>query len=473
MTNEDRHAIVIGGSMAGLITARVLTDHFDRVTVIERDHLPDDPAQRAGVPQARHAHILLLRGLRILEQLFPGLQRDLAAAGAESVVWTAELGNYFYGRWAPNFPSDFHVFSSSRNLLETVVRRRLSQDTRIHILDGREVIGLRTDPQGRVTGIQARLRGVADGAARADELSAALVVDASGRASRAPDWLVALGYERPEETTITAHLGYASRVIRRPKDPAAGLPHGWKGVAIGPMAPHNARGAVMLPIEDDQWIVTLAGTNGDYPPTDEAAFLEFARGLPHPLVSQVLQQAEPVTAIAGYRRTENRQRHYERLRRWPDNFVVLGDATCAFNPVYGQGMTTGALGAMTLDRCLRERRGKAIAGDRPGFAQEFQRELAKTNATPWLMATGEDLRWPNSEGGQPGRVDRLMQRYFDQVLRLAMSDQRVYRAFLEVMHLVSPPSLLFQPYVALSVARQALRGKQQSAEPVAQRGISV
>ena len=466
------HAIMIGGGMAGLITARVLIDHFDHVTVVERDHLPDEAVQRAGVPQARHTHLLLLRGLRILEQLFPGLPQELAAAGAEPIVWTSQLGYYFQGHWAPRFPSDFRVYSSSRTLLETLIRCRLRQDGRIQFVDGQEVTGLLTDRPGRITGIRMRARGGAAGTSGEDELRATLVVDASGRASHAPDWLMALGYERPAETTITAHLGYASRVYRRPPDAADGLPYGWKGVAIGPMAPRNARGAVLMPIEGDQWIVTLAGTNGDYPPTDEAAFLAFARSVPHPLVYDLIRHAEPLTPIAGYRRTENRQRHYERLAQWPDNFVVLGDAVCAFNPIYGQGMTTAALGALTLDRCLRERQAWAGAGDLTGFGQRFQRALARTNATPWLMATGEDLRWPHSEGGRTGRLDRVMQRYFDQVTRLAMVDQEVYRAFLEVMHLVSPPRRLFQPHVVLGVVRQFLGSPRQGTEPAVQLGMA-
>ena len=216
-TTLGTHAIVIGGSMAGLITARVLIDHFDHVTVVERDHLPDEAVQRAGVPQARHTHLLLLQGLRILEQLFPGLPQELAAAGAESIVWTSQLGYYFQGHWAPRFPSDFRVYSSSRTLLETLIRCRLRQDGRIQFVDGQEVTGLLTDRPGRITGIRMRARGGAAGTSGEDELRATLVVDASGRDSHTPDWLMA----RPNTKLHMARNGRAYAVIHSPRSDGA------------------------------------------------------------------------------------------------------------------------------------------------------------------------------------------------------------------------------------------------------------
>jgi flavin-dependent dehydrogenase len=283
-------------------------------------------------------------------------------------------------------------------------------------------------------------------------LPAALVVDASGRESRAPDWLRALGYAAPAETTINALLGYASRWYRQPD--AAG--QDWQGLLINPQAPHQPRSGVIYPIEGQRWIVTLIGTAGNYPPTDDAAFLDFARALDHPALYEAIATAEPLTPIAGYRRTENRLRHYEQLARMPDGFVALGDAVCAFNPVYGQGMTVAAVGAETLDDVLREHPARAATGE-GGRTAGFQRRLSRATATAWLMASGTDLNWPTTVGGRVGWRDRLVQRYLDRLMWLTSEDAAAHQVFIEVAHLLRPPANLFAPRIVAGVLRQTLR----------------
>lgn len=435
-SSKGQHALVIGGSLAGLLATRVLAKHFEQVTLIERDVFPNGPAHRNGVPQARHNHVLLLKGKAIFERYFPGLEQELLASGAIS----ADVGNEFltvtiFGRIAPT-RMGMQMLLCSRNLIEWHVRRRLEAFENIRILSRLEVIGLlaQADKQ-RVVGVQLRPR--ANGPLP-NTLTADLVVDCSGRGSRAPEWLAEMGYPKPETTVVNSHLGYATR---RYKQPAQALP--WKGVLIGVNPPHNPRGGGLLPAEGGQWIVTLAGTAGLYPPTDEDGFLEFASQLSDPILYNAICQAEPVSAIFGYRRTENRWRHYERLISWPAGFVVMGDAACCFNPFYGQGMTAAALGAGLLDAQLQAVSGAATIS----FGQAFQKRLAKQLATPWLMATNEDFRWENTEGERPGPVTRRMQKYFDRVIRLACQDTQASRAFVEVAHLLQPPASLLRPRI--------------------------
>ncbi|MBV9126363.1 MAG: hypothetical protein JO112_23690, partial [Planctomycetes bacterium] len=281
-------------------------------------------------------------------------------------------------------------------------------------------------------------------------LEADLVVDASGRGSRAPQWLKALGYTPPEDTVVNAFLGYASRVYQSPPNP----PAEWKTLYLQSKPPVGKRTGLIAPVEGGRWMVTLSGRGGDYPPTDEAGFLDFARSLPSSMLYEAIRQAEPLSPIAGYRATENRLRHFERLARWPEGFVVLGDAACAFNPVYGQGMTTAALGAVTLDQCLRSQpAGPARVHD--GLARRFQRQLAAVNVTPWLLATGEDHRYPTTVGGRPSRLTRLQQHYVDQVIRLSTRDPQTRLTFLKVLHLIQSPRALFGPRVLLGLLRQA------------------
>ncbi|HZU34928.1 MAG TPA: FAD-dependent monooxygenase [Gemmataceae bacterium] len=444
-SNSRRHAVVIGGSMAGVLAARILADHFERVTVVERDRYPQGPAARKGAPQARHVHVLLTRGQRILEQLFPGLADDLTAAGApvvdaaQDVAWLTPAG------WAIRFPSDLTLWSASRELLEWAVRRRVMGLPNVQFLEECDVAGLLPDAAGQgVAGVALRRRRPAAGEKMEGEFTADLVVDASGRGSHAPQWLGALGYSAPEETVVNSCLGYASRVYQVPDCP----PEGWKALYLQSKAPSGTRSGLLLEVEGKRWMVTLSGRGGDYPPTDDAGFVEFTRSLPSPMLYEAIRDAKPLTPISGYRATENRLRHYERLARWPEGFVVLGDAACAFNPVYGQGMSTAAAGAMTLDQCLRR-------PEKKGLAKRFQRELAAVNAIPWLLATGEDYRYPTTTGGRAGWLARLQQKYVDWVVQLSTEDSAVRLQFLKVLHLIETPQTLFRPSIVLKLLRRA------------------
>ena len=210
---------------------------------------------------------------------------------------------------------------------------------------------------------------------------------------------------------------------------------------------HN-RSGVLSPVEGGRrWMCSLIGLGGDHPPTDEKGFAEFARSLRDPLLYEVIKDAEPVSHIHGYREIENKRRHYEKLSRQPDNLLVIGDAACSFNPVYGQGMTTAALGAELLDVCMGERSGDSFTG----LSRRFQRKLAKVNAAPWLLATGEDLRVRDIKGGRTGFSIRLMHRYMDRVLSLSLRDLAVRRTFLEVFGMLRPPTTLFGPAVTTKV----------------------
>lgn len=430
-------ALVIGGSLSGLLAARVLSSHFDQVTLLERDTFPVGPEFRSGVPQSRHLHLLLLKGKELFEHYFPGLIADLVADGAiPADAGTEFLTISIFGRIDPIPNTGLNLVLCSRNLIEHHVRQRLIALKNVRILTQADVTGYLTgNTSDQITGVRLRSRGGTDSPTT---LAADLIVDASGRGSQTSDWLAALGYPRPEMTVVNSHLGYATRWYRRP----AGDQRPWKGVAVAVKPPDNPRGGALFPAEGGQWTVTLAGTNACYPPTDEAGFLDFARQLADPIIYDAIRDAEPVSPIYGYRRTENQWRHYERLARWPGGLVVLGDAVCGFNPVYGQGMTSAALGAALLDEHLQTTQSFS-----PAFGQTYQRKLAKMLETPWLMATGEDFRWKETEGARPGVVSRGVQRYLDRVINLARHDARAGTVFLKVLHLLEPPITLFHPTI--------------------------
>jgi 2-polyprenyl-6-methoxyphenol hydroxylase-like FAD-dependent oxidoreductase len=447
------HAVVVGAGMAGLVAARVLADHFTAVTVIDRDRLPAGPAPRAGVPQSRHIHILLARGMALLDQLFPGLEQELLAAGAVPIdfpgdaVWLSPAG------WSQRFRPGLRLVSCSRPLLEWTVRRRLAAATTVGFLEGQEATGLTADNNSTVvTGIRLRTRPHPSAAVAPDStLPAALVIDASGRSSRTPEWLGELGYPAPPETTINPFLGYATRAYARPKDAMTD----WRLLYVQANPPQTGRMGLLLPVEGDRWMVGLAGAGRDYPPTDETGFLQFAASLRSPIIHDAIHHARPLSPIHGYRQTDNRWRHYEQAQRWPERLIVLGDAACTFNPIYGQGLTMAALAGATLQQCLQAHRHSQAPDDLAGLARRTHRALAHTTAAVWLLATGEDLRHPTTEGARPTLRTRLMHRYLNRLGPVATGNRTVNAAFLEVANLVRPPTALFRPNVLLPTLRGA------------------
>jgi pimeloyl-ACP methyl ester carboxylesterase len=428
-------AIVIGGSMAGLLAARVLADRFAQVVIVDRDSFPDDAAFRKGVPQSHHLHVLLARGAQILEELLPGFRTDLAAAGAQPVRWPGDVGLLGAAGWATRRTRSLTLISTRREQLENVVRRHVVSRPSVDVLENRDVIGVLTGHSGTsVAGVRIRSR---DDQTE-QELEAGLVVDASGRGSQAPAWLEALGCGETRQTVVDSFLGYASRTYAR--DPT--IEREWRALFVQ-MKPADTRGGGLFPIEHDQWHVTIAGIGRDYPPTDEPGFLEFARSLRSTVLYETIRDAEPLSPISGYRRTENQLRHFDELRSWPQGFVVLGDAVCCFNPVYGQGMSVAATEALVLRGWLKD----------PSSTHDFQRHLAKAIANPWLLATGEDFRYPTTEGGRPNAVTRLMHRYLDRINVTSTTDPVVASAFNNVVQMVAQPTLLFHPEVVVRTLR--------------------
>lgn len=456
-TQDGGHAVVVGGGMTGLLAARVLAGHFEQVTVVERDRLPENLAARKGVPQGRMLHAMLPCGQQIMERLFPGYGRELEAAGAVPLHMPSDALILTPAGWLDRRFNGWPVFSASRPLFEGILRRRLRELPGLTILDRYDVTSLLTSPDRRqVTGVVLRPLPGADTDTR--ELAADLVVDACGRASRAPMWLSEAGYPTPTTTTVDPNIGYASRIYRIPD----GFSADWRVVMLLSQPPSIPRTGYLMPIEDGQWMVALMGAAGEHPPTDEDGFADFTRSLRHPILADALASAEPVTPIHAYRGTANRLCHYERLTRQPERFVILGDAVCAFNPIYGQGMSTAALAAEILDRCLRDQRRQHPAGHLDGLARRFQRRLARRNAEPWMLSTGEDLRYPTTTGMNVSTTTRLMHHYLDRLLPIANQDPHIGEIYLQVFGMLARPTALFTPRVLAAAARARPRDASES-----------
>jgi 2-polyprenyl-6-methoxyphenol hydroxylase-like FAD-dependent oxidoreductase len=456
-TQSNQHAVVIGASMAGLLAARVLSEHFEQVTIIERDRLSEHVEPRKGVPQGQHAHILLTKGETILRELFPDLYETFARDGAVPLT-SADVQWYDFGAWRAPSPDPIKSYCGSRPFLEQYVRRFLAARANVRFIDRCEVNRLcATADHTRVIGVSL----VHHSPERHEEdLAADLVVDASGRGSRAPQWLMSLGYDRVEETSVKVDVGYATRLYRRPSD----RPLDWKLLIIYGTPPHQKRGGLVFPIEGDRWMVSLAGRLGEYPPADEAGFLEYARNLPEPTLYEAIQEAEPLTPVVTYKYAVNRWRHYERMRRLPVGLVILGDAVCSFNPVYGQGMSVAAHEAKVLDMCLRDQQHQGSGNELAAFPKHFQQAIVKAVKIPWTLATGEDFRYPETRGKRPLGIN-LLHWYTRRVNELTATNPMIAGLFYQVLHLLKPPTVLFSPRVVWVVLAKELASHRQ--KPVA------
>jgi len=432
------HALVVGGSIAGLVAAAALSPHFARVTLVERDRYPESPEVRKGTPQARHVHVLLKQGEAAVEHFFPGLFAELVAEGGQRVDTAGDARWHYFGGWKARFTSGVEMVSQSRAFFEWKLRQRLAGRANVAVICG-DAVGLVTDSARRVCG--ARVRRREPESSEVELIGADLVVDASGRGSRMPQWLADHGFERAPESEVGVDVGYATRFYKR-----TNTPRDWKALLVHPRVP-DTRCGVLLPVEGERWMLTLVGWYGDHPPADEAGFLDFAASLAAHEIHDAVKDAEPTSPIALHKFPSNRRRHYERIAL-PDGLAVLGDAACSFNPVYAQGMAAGALGARALDECLHEQRRQRGPGDLTGFTRRFQRELARVTDRPWLLSTSEDFRSPKAVGVRP-RWMPLLGWYTARVHELTWRDPFTAKRFLEVMHLVRPPTALFHPYIVL------------------------
>jgi 2-polyprenyl-6-methoxyphenol hydroxylase-like FAD-dependent oxidoreductase len=448
-----QNAVVIGGSMAGLLAARVLSDYFTSVTILERDAVSDAPESRKGQPHTRHLHGLLAKGLEVMTQYFPGLLEELQAHGAIAADMGAAVRWHTCGGYRLQVHAGLQGVSMSRPLLEWQIRRCVLALPNVRMIDqcGVEKL-LFSEDRKHVTGVQVTLRGTAnaggEGFAR-QTYRTDLVIDCSGRAAAAPKWLQAAGYDHPTESEVTVNMGYATRLFRR----RPGDLEGANLLMITAEGPDDLRSGMAFPIEADRWIVTLGGTNGDHPPLDEQGFLAFARSLPAPDVYNLLLKLEPLSGIAPHKFPSSLRRHYEKLNRFPDGYLVLGDAICSFNPVYGQGMTCAALEAQALDQLLKNRLSRTTPAALSGLAHEFFAQAAKIVDNPWQMAVGADFRFKGTQGKKAPSVD-FVNAYVAKVHRATQRDPQVLIAFLKVMNLIEPPASLFHPRILFRVLRR-------------------
>jgi 2-polyprenyl-6-methoxyphenol hydroxylase-like FAD-dependent oxidoreductase len=433
-------AIVLGGGMAGLLAARVLSEKYADVVIVDRDELIGVTGYRNGVPHGRHAHGLVAKGHQIFESLFPGLTQGMTEDGVRPGDFNGSIQWYFNGQRLAASDSGLACLPCGRPALERGVRKHVQAIPNVRFLERHDIVSLETTADSkRVIGvwIQPREQG-----SKAERLLADLVLDITGRGSRMPAWLRELGYDAPAEDKVKVDLAYTSRHYRLKRDPFT------KDIAIIAAAtPSHPRGAFFYPMPDGETVeLSLTGCVGDYPPTDPEGFLAYTKSLPIPDFYDNVYDAEPADEPVRFKFPASVWRRYDQLTRFPDGLLVMGDAVCSFNPIYAQGMTVAGLEALTLRKHLQD----PAALDAIGFFAEISGQIA----SPWEFSATADLGYPGVEGQRTEQIQMINQ-YIAALQAAAVSDPVLTDGFLRVAGLVDEPMALMNPDIQQRVMQQA------------------
>ncbi len=467
MNERDKTALVIGGSIAGLLAARVLCEQYDQVVIVERDILPNEPMNRMGTPQAFHPHGMLPSGTRILERLFPGFEDELLAHGAFCMP-ASQHGVFAvstnYGD--VDYQLSVRKVGASRALLEWVLRRRLQAIPNIRFLTGQDAIGLIfASNRDRVSGVRVRARGKLH---QQQTLEADLVIDASGRSSQLPEWLQTAGYTVAEPERVKNELGYTTGYYRLPRSSAR-----TGEIQIYARPSQGIAGGGLFPIENRTYIACQYLAGGEqYPPINAEGFTQGFAQLSSPLIAEALWGAELSTSLRGFRVPECTRQHYEQMELWPMGLLALGDAFCHFDPVYGQGMTAAAIGAEVLEQCLQEQQ----AHPQSDFERRTFQRLQERIEPAWWLSAISDLLWPGVEYTGPLSIDgmtlaqKCIALYQTRAVHAAASDehnQNLFTAYMMMNALmISPREIINAPLIEALLKHDASKEGEKLREQI-------
>ncbi len=425
-------AIIAGGSIAGLATARALAKSFDRVLVLESDQIESGVAARKGTPQANHVHGLLKGGGDAFTELFPGLPEHLAQAGAVSCNFCNEVRWYINKKWMPRFDGSLVIYFQSRPLLETCIREEVAAQPNIEILDQCRVEDFALDDNRRkIIAAVVRNRNGEDETVAGD-----FFVDAMGRGSFFPRWLKREGFGDVPEDHVKVDLGYASCFMELPDEP-----RDWKSILIYPKGPAEVRGSTLVQVEQGKWLLTLAGYHNDHPPADIKGFLDFAKSLPQPDIYEAVKNARILSDIRLHKFPHGQWRHYDELPDFPLGIVPVGDTNASLNPLFGQGMSVAALSVAALAKYA-----KTTNFDDPESLQDltetYFKALRRIFATPWDLALGQDFRYPETAGKKP--VGLKLKNILKSII-MGSSSTEIIENFYRIVHLVEKETSFYHP----------------------------
>ncbi|PFR41583.1 FAD-dependent oxidoreductase [Bacillus cereus] len=430
-------AIVIGGSMAGKFAAKALSTSFKEVIIIEADERWDGKSSRKRVPQSNHPHVLLKGGENAIEELFPNITNELIEAGSIINNFTRDLKWHQFGLWKQPFIGEVHMIQQSRPLLEWHIQKRIHQISNITIKYETLVKGLLVDAKlNKVCGVKVKYLETNT----QEEVHADLVVDASGFGSKSIEWL--REYEiKVQEEKVRIDLFYATKMFKLKENEELDCCN----MLMSPSFPDNPYGVLIQTIEDNRYFVTFSGYANKKAPQTDDEFYDFAENLSISNVTDFLNKAEGITDIKTYKIPYQVRRRFDLVNNVPEGLLVVGDAQCRFDPVFGQGVSVAAMEAHQLQLLLQDRKQLDKT-----FTQQFYKKAATIIETPWDMTTTEISRHPQLKRELTTK-QKFQLWYTKQIYRLSASNSDVYIRLVRVMNLIRSPFHLFHPKVLLSV----------------------
>ncbi|MDY0395040.1 FAD dependent oxidoreductase [Virgibacillus halophilus] len=378
-------AVIIGGGIGGLLTAKVVSNYYKEVLIVDRDDFPEKPENRSGIPQGYQPHRLTPRGKMIIEGFFPGLSEELLEKGA------ALTQNKVYRFTNPygilSMPNSERDLMCSRALLEWGIRQRIKENTNIQFVSKHIVNGLQTSPdQMTVTGIHVKERGQSR---RQKVIPADMVIDTSGRQSKLTNWLQELGNKIPAPDVLKVSLGYSTRHYKIPAD----LDKKWALIHVEGRPIYRENTGIFAMIENNSAEMLIWNAGGNYPSTDAVEYEQAVADLADPIIKKVWENIDPITPPKGYRIKELFRNRFEKMNRWPSGLLVLGDALCNFDPIYGQGMTMAAIEVEVLETCMQNQQINPRLNFERSVLQKFQEEIEPV----WWLNCVADLSRPGVE----------------------------------------------------------------------------
>jgi 2-polyprenyl-6-methoxyphenol hydroxylase-like FAD-dependent oxidoreductase len=436
---KRNRAVVAGGSIAGKLAARVLSEFFNEVIIIEKDKNADSITNRKGVPQSAHGHVLLKSGEEILEDFFPGIIQELSQKGARKSDFAGDLLWSHHGSQKIRFDSDVFISQQSRPLLEKQIQKRLEKVSNIHFRFGCKVKNLLMDKNEIIKVVFEDEEGLIT------ELSTDLIIDATGAAALHNQWLRDLGFGIPPKTEVKVNLFYASMVY---KGFSPGLMD-WHSLLAYPDPPEIDRGGTISPIEGNRMLVTLIGYGANNIPNDLDSFMDYAKTLKHPDFYEVIKNEIPCSdKIEVYRFPALHRYHFEKLKDLPSGLLVIGDAACRIDPVFAQGMSLAAMEAKALKGLLMEQTTKKQ------LTKSYHKKVGRILGIPWLIALTEDFRFRTTSGRKPIGLP-ILQWFVKKVVAASAYNEDVYTKFIQVLHLKKHPITLASPYILAKVFKDS------------------
>lgn len=448
-------AVVIGGSIAGITAAKVLSDTFERVIVLEKDEPHRRREGRPGAAQGWHLHHLLTAGRIELERIFPGIIEDMVREGAFDVDMAAQYRIRLGGTWKKPGKGDIQIVCAGRPLLEWCLRRRLDNEPRISFHYESDVADLVYDrANNAVIGVAVEHPDI-----ELEVIPAEFVVDASGKNTRVPEFLDRVGIGSPKVEQDIINCFYSTMHHRVPPE------RQWQDKVMMicyAYRPYEDTYAAQYYTDSSRTILstTLVSYNCYSPPRTAQEFREFADLMPSPVVGENIDGLEPASPIYNFRYPNMLRLHYEKKRNLPSSLLAVGDAFTSADPVSGLGMTLAVKEVREMQILLDK-----YGSGHPDLPRRYYRKISKLADTAWFVIREQNLRFdwlPDVDKKRPFYF-RALTWYMDRVIELLHDDPATYSEFLAVVHLVKPAGALLTPKAAARVlgkwARTRLTGQ--------------